>query len=96
MRVTMTYMELADLSMSAIEAALCPLGEHLSCEMCKKNLAERVKQLVVQWSVVKVCHQALVRCVPLYAGARGIYDAHTDPHTRRGRYDDVNARVTTL
>ncbi|KAI0729332.1 hypothetical protein C8Q72DRAFT_311860 [Fomitopsis betulina] len=42
-----------DLSMSSMEAALCPLGEHLSCDVCKKNLTDRVKQLVMQWSVVK-------------------------------------------
>ncbi|TFY50179.1 hypothetical protein EVJ58_g11154, partial [Rhodofomes roseus] len=42
-----------DLSTSTMESALCPLGEHLSCEVCKKNLAERIKQLVVQWSIVK-------------------------------------------
>ncbi|PCH41502.1 hypothetical protein WOLCODRAFT_17151 [Wolfiporia cocos MD-104 SS10] len=42
-----------DLSMSAIESALCPLGEHLSCEVCRTALNERIKQLVVQWSVVR-------------------------------------------
>ena len=75
--------------MSAMEAALCPLGEHLSCQVCKKNLAERVKQLVVQWSVVKVCQRVPVCCAPLYAGARRMYDARTDSYARRGRYDDV-------
>ncbi|RPD78556.1 hypothetical protein L226DRAFT_296722 [Lentinus tigrinus ALCF2SS1-7] len=44
----------ADLSVSAIETVLCPLADHLPCEMCKENLAERIKQLVVQWSMVKV------------------------------------------
>ncbi|RPD54045.1 hypothetical protein L227DRAFT_589094 [Lentinus tigrinus ALCF2SS1-6] len=43
-----------DLSVSAIQTVLCPLADHLPCEMCKENLAERVKQLVVQWSMVKV------------------------------------------
>ncbi|KAI0723118.1 hypothetical protein C8Q76DRAFT_794091 [Earliella scabrosa] len=42
-----------DLSTSAMESALCPLADHLSCEVCKKSLADRVKQLIVQWSVVK-------------------------------------------
>ncbi|KZT72512.1 hypothetical protein DAEQUDRAFT_588028 [Daedalea quercina L-15889] len=42
-----------DLSTSAMASALCPLSEHLSCEVCKANLAERIKQLVVQWSIVK-------------------------------------------
>lgn len=42
-----------DLSTSSIESALCSLGEHLSCEVCEKALNDRVKQLIVQWSVVK-------------------------------------------
>lgn len=52
--------------MSAMESALCPLGEHLSCQVCKQNLSERVKQLVVQWSVVKVGHSA--SCTPYMLG----------------------------
>ena len=43
-----------DLSTSAMESALCPLADHLSCDVCKQSLADRVKQLIVQWSVVKV------------------------------------------
>ncbi|KAI0772066.1 hypothetical protein BD413DRAFT_612891 [Trametes elegans] len=43
-----------DLSTSAMESALCPLADHLSCDICRRSLAERVKQLIVQWSVVKV------------------------------------------
>ncbi|KAI0347108.1 hypothetical protein BDW22DRAFT_1404769 [Trametopsis cervina] len=42
-----------DLSTIAMESALGPLGEHLSCEICKSALRERVKQLVVQWTLVK-------------------------------------------
>ncbi|KAI9001393.1 hypothetical protein BD414DRAFT_32517 [Trametes punicea] len=42
-----------DLSTSAMESALLPLADHLSCRVCKRSLAERVKQLIVQWSVVK-------------------------------------------
>ncbi|KAH9853672.1 hypothetical protein C2E23DRAFT_884819 [Lenzites betulinus] len=42
-----------DLSTSAMESALCPLADHLSCHICKRSLSERVKQLIVQWSVVK-------------------------------------------
>ena len=48
-----------DLSTTAIELALRPLGDHLSCETCRTTLYERVKQLMVQWSLVKVC------CIPL-------------------------------
>ncbi|KAI0650261.1 hypothetical protein C8Q79DRAFT_375277 [Trametes meyenii] len=42
-----------DLSTSVMESALCPLAEHLSCDVCKKSLVDRAKQLIVQWSVVK-------------------------------------------
>ncbi|TBU32950.1 hypothetical protein BD311DRAFT_803635 [Dichomitus squalens] len=42
-----------DLSTSAMESALCPLADHLSCDVCKKSLQDRVKQLIIQWSVVK-------------------------------------------
>jgi hypothetical protein len=44
-----------DLSTGIIEGALSPLGEHLDCILCKTALRERVKQLVVQWALVKVC-----------------------------------------
>ena len=37
-----------------MESALNPLGEHLSCDLCRQALKERIKNLVVQWSVVKV------------------------------------------
>ncbi|OCH96701.1 hypothetical protein OBBRIDRAFT_787270 [Obba rivulosa] len=42
-----------DLSTSVIESALCSLSDCLNCAECKKSLNERVKQLVVQWSIVK-------------------------------------------
>lgn len=45
----------ADLSTSAMESALLPLADHLSCDVCKRSLGDRVKQLIIQWSVVKVC-----------------------------------------
>ena len=53
-----------DLSTSAMESALCPLADHLSCDVCKQSLADRVKQLIVQWSVVKVspCRLSLFSC----------------------------------
>jgi hypothetical protein len=37
-----------------MEAALRPLAEHLTCEHCQQALRDRIKNLVVQWSVVKV------------------------------------------
>jgi len=42
-----------DLSTSTMESALTPLTEHLTCEQCRQVLSERIKTLVVQWSVVK-------------------------------------------
>lgn len=55
-----------DISTSAMESALNPLIEHLSCELCKQSMRERVKNLVVQWSVVRVRHDHLVpsSCTP--------------------------------
>ncbi|KAJ3546166.1 hypothetical protein NMY22_g2162 [Coprinellus aureogranulatus] len=44
-----------DLSTSTMESALRPLADHLTCEQCQAALRERIKNLVVQWSVVKVC-----------------------------------------
>ncbi|KAK2466167.1 hypothetical protein APHAL10511_001809 [Amanita phalloides] len=42
-----------DLSTSTMESALRPLTEHLTCEQCQQVLRERIKNLIVQWSVVK-------------------------------------------
>ncbi|KAI0730988.1 hypothetical protein C8Q76DRAFT_669740 [Earliella scabrosa] len=42
-----------DTTASAIEGALCPLADYLTCELCKKSLVDRVKQVIVQWSMVK-------------------------------------------
>ncbi|KAK0206465.1 hypothetical protein DFS33DRAFT_1372765 [Desarmillaria ectypa] len=42
-----------DLSASTLENALGPLAEHLSCPACKEALTVRVKDLVIQWSIVK-------------------------------------------
>lgn len=42
-----------DLSTASIEAALAPLAVHLSCDLCKISLRERINNLLVQWSVVK-------------------------------------------
>lgn len=43
-----------DLSTSTMESALAPLGDQLSCESCKRAFQERLKTLIMQWSVVKV------------------------------------------
>lgn len=37
-----------------IEAELRNLADHLSCELCKQSLRDRVHDLVVQWSAVRV------------------------------------------
>ncbi|KAF8076327.1 hypothetical protein FPV67DRAFT_410814 [Lyophyllum atratum] len=42
-----------DLSTSTMESALRPLEEHLGCDDCKQALRDRIKNLVVQWSIVK-------------------------------------------
>jgi hypothetical protein len=42
-----------DLSTSTMESALRPLADHLTCEQCQTALRDRIKNLVVQWSVVK-------------------------------------------
>ncbi|PCH36127.1 hypothetical protein WOLCODRAFT_108268 [Wolfiporia cocos MD-104 SS10] len=42
-----------DVPASQIESALRSLAEHLECEICRKALEERTKQLVVQWSIIK-------------------------------------------
>ncbi|KAJ7179938.1 hypothetical protein C8R43DRAFT_971240 [Mycena crocata] len=42
-----------DMSTTTLESALRPLAEHLSCELCKQALNDRVKSLIVQWSIVK-------------------------------------------
>ena len=43
-----------DMSASTMEAALHPLADHLQCDLCKQSLRDRIRDLVVQWSVVKV------------------------------------------
>jgi len=43
-----------DVSTTTIESALTPLGVHLSCDLCRQALKERVEHLVAEWSTVKV------------------------------------------
>ncbi|KAF9263464.1 hypothetical protein L218DRAFT_864956 [Marasmius fiardii PR-910] len=43
-----------DLSPSFLESALRPLVDHLSCDLCKEALNDRIKNVLVQWSVIKV------------------------------------------
>ena len=44
----------ADMGVGTIEAALLPLAGHAGCSMCKATLVERIKEVVLQWSSVKV------------------------------------------
>ncbi|KAJ6552514.1 hypothetical protein B0H10DRAFT_2446824 [Mycena sp. CBHHK59/15] len=41
------------ISTTTLEAALCPLADHLSCEPCKAALNARIKALVSEWAIVK-------------------------------------------
>ncbi|KAI5991797.1 hypothetical protein EDD15DRAFT_2273337 [Pisolithus albus] len=61
-----------DLSTSSLESALAPLGEQLSCDQCKLVWQERIKTLIVQWSVVKVCSYTSVSGLTLKVFQRTI------------------------
>jgi hypothetical protein len=37
-----------------MESALNPLAEHLTCEQCRSTLTDRIKNLIAQWSIVRV------------------------------------------
>ena len=43
-----------DMSVNAVEATLGPLADKVGCEGCKAALVERVREVVMQWSAVKV------------------------------------------
>jgi len=43
-----------DLSTNTMESALRPLSEHLTCEQCQEALNDRIKNLVKQWSMIKM------------------------------------------
>ncbi|EMD36429.1 hypothetical protein CERSUDRAFT_106319 [Gelatoporia subvermispora B] len=42
-----------DLSTRTVESALYPLGDAMSCPDCKASLRSRVKDIIVQWTLVK-------------------------------------------
>lgn len=48
---------------STLESALSPLAERLWCNLCRESLQERIRTLIVQWSVVKVSDPILLFCV---------------------------------
>jgi len=43
----------ADLSTSTIEAAFISLESHLTCDLCRGTLRDRIKTTVVEWSDIK-------------------------------------------
>lgn len=43
-----------DTSPNTIDKTLCSLANHLTCDLCKLSLQDRIRSLAVQWSVVKV------------------------------------------
>lgn len=44
----------ADISVGMLEGTMGALGAHLTCSDCKRVLQERIRNLVVQWTLVKV------------------------------------------
>ena len=42
------------MSASTIENSIRPLMERLTCDTCKASMNERIREVVVQWSLVKV------------------------------------------
>jgi hypothetical protein len=60
------------MSTNSLESALRPLAEHLSCDLCKNALNDRVKNLIVQWSIVKVSsvHTFFVKPIDIFCSAQ--------------------------
>ncbi|EGN93799.1 hypothetical protein SERLA73DRAFT_171717 [Serpula lacrymans var. lacrymans S7.3] len=43
-----------DMSTHTIKTALCSLEEQVDCDICRTSLNERIRDLVIQWSLIKV------------------------------------------
>ncbi|KIK61886.1 hypothetical protein GYMLUDRAFT_42295 [Collybiopsis luxurians FD-317 M1] len=43
-----------DISIGALESCLKPLADHLTCDECKGSLQAHIKNLVINWSQVKI------------------------------------------
>jgi hypothetical protein len=43
-----------DLSTHTMRSVLNPLTEHLSCQLCHEGLQNRIKDVIVQWTNVRV------------------------------------------
>jgi hypothetical protein len=54
-----------DTTAASIDACLTPLGDHITCDHCKEALRERVRNLVVAWSTVKVSYRSLPLHLPI-------------------------------
>lgn len=67
-----------DHTVRAIEGALCPLADYIPCLECKQALAERVRQVVVQWSLVKarLARQSLGHSISANLLPKSLLDLH--------------------
>lgn len=61
-----------DVSVDAINTALVPLGDHISCDICQATLRQRIDLLVARWSSTKVRHSHLVQLHTLIPDQRSI------------------------
>jgi len=59
----------ADLSTSAMESTLSPLGDHLLCELCRTSLSERIQVLTARWASIKVRWLQSSHCAPFIVGS---------------------------
>lgn len=52
-----------DTSPNTIDKTLCSLANHLTCDLCKLSLQDRIRNLAVQWSIVKVnlCYSSMIQ-----------------------------------
>jgi hypothetical protein len=58
-----------DLSTSAMESTLSPLGDHLLCELCRTSLSERIQVLTARWASIKVRWFQSSHCAPFIVGS---------------------------
>lgn len=45
-----------DLSTSFLESALVPLADNLTCDLCIQGFKNHIRNIIMQWSIVKVCN----------------------------------------
>lgn len=55
-----------DMSASALEGILNPIGDQLDCEECRGQLRDRVSRVVHEWSLVKVSYVVMIYLVLNY------------------------------